>query len=106
KEFGGKNAFPFVSWNGTTFDYHTSATIEKTDRFYDVAITQTHQSYEGRPIIHEYTLSEFADKPNHLIEEREKELGHYAHLPWVGAHEGGEHGDSHDAHAAAEPKLP
>lgn len=101
----GKNAYPFLTWNGLTFDNYTSATIEKTNEFYDVAITQTHYSYEGRPIIHEYTLEEFGKNPKHLIEEREKELGHYAHLPWAGAHETGghegDHGDAHGHEAAA-----
>jgi molybdopterin-containing oxidoreductase family iron-sulfur binding subunit len=79
-----------------TFDYHSAVTIEKTTDYHDVAITQTHLSYEGRPIIHEYTLGEFTQNPNQLIEYRESEVGHYAHLPWVDAHEGG-----HEAEAGA-----
>jgi molybdopterin-containing oxidoreductase family iron-sulfur binding subunit len=95
----GKNAFPLVTFNGQTFEYNTNATIEKTADVFDVAITQTHHSYEGRAIIHEYTLDEFSKDPKHLIKEREKELGHYAGLPWEehgAGHEGGEaHGGGH-----------
>lgn len=95
----GKNAFPLVVFNGQTFDYNTNATIEKTADVFDVAITQTHHSYEGRAIIHEYTLDEFSKDPKHLIKEREKELGHYSGLPWEehgAGHEGGEaHGGGH-----------
>jgi len=115
----GKNAYPFLIWNGMTFDRHLPVTVEKTTDFHDVAITQTHYSYEGRPIIHEYTLEEFAKHPTHLMEEREREIGHYAHLPWEEKHEAGGadagHGDSghgaaavagaHAAGAASEPTL-
>lgn len=115
KEFGGKNAYPLLAWNGATFDHYTSANIEKTGELYDIAITQTHHNYEGRPIIHEYTLDEFAKHPTHLIEEREKEIGHYAHLPWVNGHEaGGEtanadgagHNGAPAEHNTANPETP
>ena len=95
----GKNAYPFVTYNGQTFNYANNVTIEKTANTYDVAITQTHHSYEGRPIIHEYTLNEFSEHPNHLLEERAKEIGHYAVLPWE--HDGHEAKEGHgEAHAA------
>lgn len=90
KGIGGKNAYPFISFNGKTFSYSTPVTIEKTDKTYEVAITQTHHSYEGRAIIHEYTLDEFKKEPEHLLNKRKTELEHYTHLPWE--HEGGEHG--------------
>ncbi len=96
----GKNAYPFLSWNGMTFDKHATVSIEKTGNFHDVAITQTHMSYEGRPIIHEYTLGEFAAHPTHLIEHREAEIGHYAHLPWVDSGHGEGHG-AEGGHGAA-----
>lgn len=106
----GKNAFPFVTFNGTTVSYNTDVTIEKTTEVFDIAITQSHHSYEGRAIIHEYTLDEFRKDPKHLMNERQAELGHYSHLPWDEGHgEGGHgaaaaHGDAHapaaDAHGA------
>src|SRR5690606_21257145 len=70
--------------------YVSDATIEKTDKKYSVGITQTHHSYEGRPIIHEYTFEEFGKDPNHLLKERGSEIGGYAHIAWV--EEGKEHG--------------
>ncbi len=91
----GKNAYPFLTWNGATFDNYATVAYEQTGEFHDVAITQTHMSYEGRPIIHEFTLGEFAANPRTLVQTREKELGHYAHLPWVD----GEHGEGHGTEA-------
>lgn len=86
----GKNAYPLRVWNGQALSCaNTAATIESTSDKYDVAITQTHHSYEARPIIREYTLGEFAEDPMHLYKAREKELGHYSHLPWE-THGGGE----------------
>lgn len=79
----GKNVYPFITWNGQTFDRHAPVTIDKTSEVYSVAITQTHHSYEGRPIIHEFTLDDFAKNPNHLQEERKQELGAYSSLPWL-----------------------
>jgi len=83
----GKNAYPLITFNGQTFDYTNEAVIEKTDEFYPVAITQTHHSYENRPILREYTLENFKKNPRELIEDRKKELEHYTHLHWEGHHE-------------------
>ncbi len=86
----GKNAYPLRVWDGQTLNCaNSAATIETTGDKYDVAITQTHHSYEARPIIREYTLAEFEKDPAHLYKEREKELGHYAQLPWEEHHETG-----------------
>lgn len=93
----GKNVYPFVVWNGANFENHTSVTVDKTSSFYDIAITQTHHSYEGRPIVHEYTLGEFTKDPKVLVKEREAEIGHYAHLPWETEHEG-DHGAVSQGH--------
>ena len=87
----GKNAYPLVSYNGTTCNYFAAATIEKTANKYDIAITQTHHSYEGRPILHEFTLEEFMKDPMALQKEREKEIGEFSNLPWV--EEGKKEGD-------------
>jgi MoCo/4Fe-4S cofactor protein with predicted Tat translocation signal len=80
----GKNAYPLVTFNGQTFDYANAADVVKTNDFYPVAITQTHHSYENRPILHEYTLEEFKKDPRHLINHRKKEVAHYTHLSWEG----------------------
>ncbi|WP_217604018.1 TAT-variant-translocated molybdopterin oxidoreductase [Chitinophaga sp. GbtcB8] len=73
----GKNAYPFVSYNGQTFDYFSPAiTIEDAGKKYDLGLTQTHNSYEGRPIIKETTLQEFIKNPKAVNEDRE-ELSKY-----------------------------
>jgi MoCo/4Fe-4S cofactor protein with predicted Tat translocation signal len=94
----GKNAYPFVTYNGQTFNYNNNITVEKLAGTYDVAITQTHYSSEARPIIHEFTLDEFSKDPNALLKDRYAEFGHYGTLPW----EKGEHGgkEAHGEHAA------
>lgn len=109
-DVGGKNVYPMVGLMGSGFCYHAPATIEKTAATYEVAITQTHHSYEGRPIIHEYTLDEFRKDPNHLENQRKEELEHYTHLPWeqeeahagaVPGHDAGGHGSDEGHHAKA-----
>lgn len=100
----GKNVAPFMVFNGMTFENYAPVTIEKTSDFQDVAITQSHMSYEDRPIIHEYTLDGFAKDPDQLLKERHEELGTYASLPWV-AKEGneGEHSEAASAEGANIP---
>jgi MoCo/4Fe-4S cofactor protein with predicted Tat translocation signal len=80
---GGKNAYPFRTFNGLTFDSHSEVTIAKTAEKYDIAITQTHLSYETRPVVHEYTIAEFTKDPQDLLKERGKEIAEFSHLPWV-----------------------
>ncbi len=90
---GGKNAFPFMVFNGLTTEHHANVTITNTGNKYDIAQTQSHMSYEARPIIHEYTLAEFSKDPEVLLKERGAEIGEFTHLPW-------EHEEEH-----GEPKL-
>ncbi|MGX5817918.1 TAT-variant-translocated molybdopterin oxidoreductase [Chitinophaga lutea] len=79
KEFIGKaagevgaNAYPFVSYNGQTFVYGgAEVKVEATGRKYAVGLTQTHNSYEGRPIIKETTLEEFIKNPKEVNHDRE-----------------------------------
>lgn len=88
---GGKNAYPFTAFNGNTVDFYSSVKVEKTTELYEVAILQTHSSYEGRPIIHEYTLAKFKEDPKELQKERGSEMSHFEHEPWdKNAHHGGE----------------
>lgn len=75
---GGRNAYPFVSYNGTNFEGFDAATVSMTNDKYEVAITQTHMSYETRPIIHEFTVEEFAKDPKVLMKERYKEMGEFS----------------------------
>ncbi len=81
-EIGGKNVYPLTHMVGQTVSYFAPVTIEKTDKTYDLAITQTHMSSEGRAVVHEFTLEEFAKNPNELLEERKEEIGPYSHQPW------------------------
>jgi MoCo/4Fe-4S cofactor protein with predicted Tat translocation signal len=75
----GKNAFPLLSFNGTTVEWSASgASFEKSNEIYQVAQTQTHSSYEGRTeIVKELTLADFKKTPGEIIEDREKELKPY-----------------------------
>jgi len=79
---GGKNAYPFMAYNGLTMEHHADVTIAKTDDKYEVAIVQTHNSYEARPVVHEYTLEEFSKDTNILLKERGQEIAEFASLPW------------------------
>jgi MoCo/4Fe-4S cofactor protein with predicted Tat translocation signal len=80
---GGKNAYPFRMFNGTTVDSHNDVTITGTADKYEVAITQTHNSYEARPVVHEFTLEEFAKDPQVLLKERGTEIAEFAAVPWI-----------------------
>lgn len=56
----GANAFPFLRWNGNTFEKDgAGVNLQKTGRFMAFAETQTHSSMEGRPIVRETVLAEF-----------------------------------------------
>lgn len=94
----GQNAYPLRVWNGAAYDcVNLAATVERVDDTYPVAITQTHHSYEGRPIIRELTLASFAKDPGQIFRAREEEIGHYAHNPWEESH-GGEHAEGGTTH--------
>ncbi|RQO30175.1 [Fe-S]-binding protein [Taibaiella sp. KBW10] len=88
----GKNVYPLVGYNGQTFVYSADAKVEKTADFYPVAVTQTHNSAENRPIIYEYSLEEFKKNPYELIDERREAIEHYLIAPNEEHHEG------HDAY--------
>jgi len=80
---GGKNAYPFMGFNGQNVDNHSIVTVTKTDEKYEVAITQTHNNYEARPVVHEYTLEEFSKDPNVLLKERGQEIVEFSTLPFM-----------------------
>lgn len=61
----GVNGFGFVQQKGETRSYILSGLeIEKTNKSYELALTQTHNSMEGRPIVRETTLNEYLENPN------------------------------------------
>ncbi|HJT73694.1 MAG TPA: TAT-variant-translocated molybdopterin oxidoreductase [Chitinophaga sp.] len=76
----GKNAYPLVSYNGKTFDYFSAdAAVEATSKTYEIGLTQTHNSYEGRPIVKETTLEEFIKNPKEVNEDREELAQQFDH---------------------------
>ena len=80
---GGRNVYPFVSYNGQNFEGFGAATITQTNDKFEVAVTQTHNSYEARPVVHEFTLEEFTKDPKVLMKERYAEVGEFSHDPLV-----------------------
>ncbi len=81
----GKNAFILAGFNGKSVDYsQADVSVEPVSGGYDVAITQTHGSYDtpqGKrvEVMKELTLEEFVKNPKVLLAEREEEL-----KPWGG----------------------
>ncbi len=80
---GGRNAYPFTTYNGVNIESFVAATYTATADKYDIAITQTHLSYEHRPVVHEFTLEEFTKDPKVLMKERFAEVGEFAEAPLV-----------------------
>ena len=70
----GKNAFPFVTFNGVTKEYfNPSVEVSKADYKYKVAQSQTHQTYEGRTeVVLETTLATLKKEPTMFSEKREE----------------------------------
>lgn len=81
----GKNAFPFVSFNGVNVSYaNNDVKITNTGNKYKVALTQTHNLIDTPmgnrvEVMKEMTLSEFKAHPDEVLEDRKKELE-----PWGG----------------------
>ncbi len=71
----GVNIYPFARFEGGNRKYGFSvARLENTFKENPLALTQTHASMEGRPIVRETTLSKYKDNPssgNELHEEFE-----------------------------------
>lgn len=61
----GTNLYPFVGIeNGTRQYFLTSAKVEKVPgKVFELAISQTHYSMEGRPIVRETTLDDYLKNP-------------------------------------------
>ena len=69
----GKNAFPLVSFNGSTIIYNSVATVEKTGATYPLAQTQVHGFTEGRPIVIETNLKSYTADPTRVLAEANHE---------------------------------
>ena len=73
----GKNVYPFVVFNGANIVYNAPAQIEKTDKKYKIATSQTHSLTEGRPVVREVRISDFIANPGKLNKEEEDEFKQY-----------------------------
>ncbi|MEO8719569.1 MAG: TAT-variant-translocated molybdopterin oxidoreductase [Ginsengibacter sp.] len=73
----GKNMYPFTVFNGRNITYSVPVEIEKTDKLYPIATSQTHSITEGRPVVRETTLKEFIEHPDEMNKEEEEELKAY-----------------------------
>jgi molybdopterin-containing oxidoreductase family iron-sulfur binding subunit len=73
----GVNAYPLVYFNGNAVTYSAPATIEKTDKTFLIAQSQTHSITEGRPVVRETTLKHFVADPGELNREEEEELSQF-----------------------------
>jgi Fe-S-cluster-containing dehydrogenase component/anaerobic selenocysteine-containing dehydrogenase len=69
----GKNAYPFVTFDGSSNIYSSVAKLEKTAATYPLAQTQVHGSNESRPVIYETSLASFVANPEAVLEEITKE---------------------------------
>jgi len=59
----GANAYPFATVVNGSWSFNGVATIELTDEYYQVATTQTHQTYMGRQtVVQETVLADFQQK--------------------------------------------
>lgn len=60
----GKNAFPFMSYANLIFKNSLKGIkLKKTGKKYDLALTQTHHSIEGRDLFRETTLKKYKSNP-------------------------------------------
>ena len=90
----GQNMFPYVGEaNGSRQYYIENATVEIVlEATYPLALSQTHHSMEGRPIVRETNLDEYLLKPdsgNELHEEHEeKSVTLYEETEFKGHHWG------------------
>ena len=76
----GINAYPFVSYNGTTVsNYITGVKIENTGEKFKLAQTQKHNTYEGRyEVVRETTMGSFRKHPDFIKEYRDDLVKDYA----------------------------
>jgi MoCo/4Fe-4S cofactor protein with predicted Tat translocation signal len=79
----GRNAYPFLSYNGTTFDWYApnaEVTVVK-GKTYRIAQSQVHTRLEGRKeVVRETSLDEYKKNPKLIWEQRNEELKHFGGL--------------------------
>lgn len=77
----GKNMFRLVNQRNHGREYFVQGlTVEVTGKKYPLALSQTHHSMEGRPIVRESTFDEWSRNPASGNEIREEHLKHYTTL--------------------------
>ncbi len=70
----GQNAYPFVNFDGQNFSYDGLAVeVSVAGGSYPLALTQTHHSIEGRPVIRETALYEYKKNSASANEDKVKE---------------------------------
>jgi molybdopterin-containing oxidoreductase family iron-sulfur binding subunit len=89
----GKNMFPMTSIeNGAKKLWLAGATVEKTAKTYELAISQTHHSMEGRPIVRETNFDKWQSNPSSGNELKAKHEEHavtlYPKVEFKGHHWG------------------
>ncbi|MET0635456.1 MAG: TAT-variant-translocated molybdopterin oxidoreductase [Chitinophagaceae bacterium] len=68
----GVNVYPFAGFNGTNFLYNAIGKVEDAKRSVKIALTQIHNSYEGRvEVVRETTLATFRKNPNEILDYRQ-----------------------------------
>ncbi len=77
----GKNMFSqTIIENGAKKFWLQGAEVVKTDKTYDLALSQTHHSMEGRPIVRETTFNEWKIDPSSGNEKHEEVEEHHVTL--------------------------
>lgn len=82
----GKTVYPFASLNGSSVQFFAAdVKLEPAEGKFDVALTQTHASYDTAQgkrteVMKELTLAAFKKEPSEILDEREHELKAYGGL--------------------------
>lgn len=69
----GQNAYPFINVTNGSLQNSNRVELVKTNEVYELALTQTHSSIEGRDIVRETSLPEYQEDPTARSGKREKE---------------------------------
>ncbi|MCO6496531.1 MAG: TAT-variant-translocated molybdopterin oxidoreductase [Chitinophagaceae bacterium] len=73
----GKNVYPLAGFDGVTVSYFTGCTVAKTGKKFKLALSQTHNITEGRPVVRQQSLSEFKEDPRKPHHKEDEELAQF-----------------------------
>ncbi len=59
----GENVFPLINFSDNTIQYNSSVDLSETGGTYPLALTQTHNSMEGRDLVRETTFKDWKENP-------------------------------------------